>query len=169
MSKRLTMTDDEAMHVLGYTNPSGRYKFSDEEKWKEAIDKRDEFRLGSKTNQYKRVDVLTAFDDNGKLMDIDQYCSYYNIPREQVRSFKLVTHTGLPYYNIASGNVEDEDLGLTIDEVKELLKQDISYTPIKRKSEGRIIVVSLADLHIGSYVDNLVKTKSFSIGKVVEL
>src|SRR5690606_28214684 len=82
---------------------------------------------------------------------------------------KLVTHTGLPYYNIASGNVEDEDLGLTIDEVKELLKQDISYTPIKRKSEGRIIVVSLADLHIGSYVDNLVKTKSFSIGKVVEL
>src|SRR5690606_16126809 len=52
MSKRLTMTEDEAMRVLGYTNPSGRYKFSDEQEWKEARDKRDEFRLGSKFSKY---------------------------------------------------------------------------------------------------------------------
>lgn len=171
MTKRLTMSNDEAMHVVGYTNHSGRYKFSDEEDFKKAVEKRKEYRLGTetKTNQYEDRKVLTALDNNNKLMDIDSYCEFYKIPRSEVRSYKLVTHTGVPYYNIASGNVEDEESELSIDEIKNILRTNYNYTCKNVNTGNRIIVVSLADLHIGAYVDNLVKTKSFSIGKVIEL
>ena len=43
---------------------------------------------------------LSAFNDDKKLMDIDSYCEYYNLPREDVTSYKLVTHTGVPFYNL---------------------------------------------------------------------
>lgn len=44
--------------------------------------------------------ILTALDDAHRMMDIDKYCEYYNLPREDISSYKLVTHTGTPFYNI---------------------------------------------------------------------
>ena len=166
MERINTRIKDEHALELGLTiNKSKQYRIS-----KEQYEKLNDLRLNTNTNQYQEDrKILTALDNNSRLMDIDDYCEFYNIPRDQVRSYKLVTHTGIPYYNIASGNVEDEEIDISLDEIKELLRNDISYTPIRQIKKGKIIVVSLADLHIGAYVDNLIKTKTFSIGTIIEL
>lgn len=44
--------------------------------------------------------VLSAWNyDSGKMMDIEEYCTHYNLPKEDILEYKLVTHTGVPYYN----------------------------------------------------------------------
>jgi len=48
-------------------------------------------------------------------MTIQEYCDYHGIPSNQARTYKLVTHTGTPFYNIASNVLEPDvkDLDLT--------------------------------------------------------
>lgn len=169
MKKINTRIKPEHAKMLGLTvSKGGGYRIT-EEQYREL----QEIRLREKSDQNNDNDpreVLTAKSNDGRLMDIDEYCQFYNIPREYVKSYKLVTHTGVPYYNIQSTQVEiKEEDNLSLEELKSLLNQDTRYAPLKSKSKGKIIVVSLADLHIGAYVDNLVKTKKFSIGTVIEL
>lgn len=119
----------------------------------------------TETNQYEVSQVLSARKPNGQIMNIQEYCDYYNIPREEVRSYKLVTHTGVPFYNIASGNVADLD-EVDIEEVKAIIAEGIKSYKYEPKdilqSEGEA-VVTIADLHFGAYIDNLLKTKPFNI------
>lgn len=58
------------------------------------------------TTQYEPNSPLSALKPDGTIMAIDEYCDYYGIPFEQARTFKLVTHTGTPFYNIASNVIE---------------------------------------------------------------
>ena len=57
-------------------------------------------------NKSKRKDkdstpfVLSAWNSKGYMMDIDEYCSHYKLPRKDIKSYKLVSHTGTPFYNI---------------------------------------------------------------------
>jgi len=44
--------------------------------------------------------VLSAWNKKGYMMDIDEYCNHYKLPRKDVKSYKLVSHTGTPFYNI---------------------------------------------------------------------
>ena len=44
--------------------------------------------------------VLSAWNDDGYMMDIDQYCEHYMLPRKDIKKYKLVSHTGTPFYNI---------------------------------------------------------------------
>ena len=63
------------------------------------------------TTDYKmdEGDVMSAINpETGKVMDMDAYCKYYNLPRNQVRSWKLLTHTKFPIYNIVFKEVETE-------------------------------------------------------------
>lgn len=122
--------------------------------------------IGTRTNQYEVESKMSALTVDGRLMDIDEYCEYYNIPRSHARSYKLVTHTGTPYYNIAS-NVIEEASYVSIDELKSLIQEGLSSVKLKHnvvsKSTNKIGVVKIADLHLGAYVDNLIRTKDFSI------
>ena len=54
--------------------------------------------------------VLSAWNDiTGRILDINEYCTVHNLPREDVRSYKLITHTAIPYYNIQfRENLTDE-------------------------------------------------------------
>ena len=55
----------------------------------------------TKPNDYKQKElVLSAWGEDNKMMCIDTYCRYYNLPRKDITSYKLVSHTGTPYYNI---------------------------------------------------------------------
>src|SRR5689334_16593342 len=49
------------------------------------------------TTQYTKEEVLSARKADGTLMSIEEFCSIYEIPYEDVKSYKLVTHTGTPY------------------------------------------------------------------------
>lgn len=104
------------------------------------------------TNQYEPDTQLSARKSDGTLMNIEEYCSIYGIPFEQVRTYKLVTHTGDARYNIASNVIDNKNL----DNLYELLLEDIkSYSPkyntYKRQeySDGHLLVVDPADIHIG--------------------
>jgi len=54
----------------------------------------------SDSNDYNKSGVLSALNDKGKLMNIDEYCLHYNLPKCDISSYKLVTHTGTPFFNI---------------------------------------------------------------------
>jgi len=44
---------------------------------------------------------MTSWDyENGRNMEIKEYCEKYNLPFEHISSWKAVTHTGTPFYNI---------------------------------------------------------------------
>ncbi len=126
----------------------------------------------TETKQYKSdnpVSVLSALKQDGTIMDIEEYCTSYNIPFDQVKTYKLVTHTGKgAYYNIASSDVrnviEDEEW---MEEVKSILSSDLgkytlSSNPIVKKP-GTTGVVKLADLHVGALIENLIRTKDFNV------
>lgn len=109
------------------------------------------------TNQYENgaKSVLSALREDGTIMSIEEYCGYYNIPFEQVRTFKLVTHTGKgAYYNIASSdvrntaNLDDFKTGI-IEGIKEIstLPKTIVRTDRSNK-DGHLLVVDPADVHI---------------------
>lgn len=118
----------------------------------------------SNTNQYQTDVQLSALKLDGTIMNINEYCEYYGIPIEQARTYKLVTHTGTPYYNIAS-NILGEEPEVSEEELKFLIKEGLENVKlVKTKSEGNGVgVVKISDLHLGAYVDNLIRTKNFSI------
>lgn len=54
-------------------------------------------------NDYGNADAvsMTSWDyENDRNMEIEEYCKKYNLPFEHVSSWKLVSHTGTPFYNI---------------------------------------------------------------------
>lgn len=125
------------------------------------------------TNQYDDEPPMSALKPDGKLMTVQEYCEHYGLPADFARTAKLVAHTGVPRYNIASNILSKESDLLSVDEFKSLISKDLSaYTyvpPINREHNRKIIVVKIADLHFGAYIDNLIKTKKFSIGILAEL
>lgn len=109
------------------------------------------------TNQYegKAVSTLSALKEDGKIMSIDEYCAYYQIPKEQVKTYKLVTHSSKgAYYNIASRDVKEdfsfdtfkEDLLESISKIS-TLPRTITRVPDTNK-DGHLLVVDPADVHI---------------------
>ena len=117
------------------------------------------------TSQYGSDTQLSARKSDGTLMNIEEYCSIYGIPFEQARTYKLVTHTGTPYYNIAS-NVLSQESYVSEQELKDLIEEglkNVRYLTSNCDNTSRVGVVKLADLHLGAYVDNLIRTKNFSI------
>jgi hypothetical protein len=104
------------------------------------------------TNQYGTDTQLSARKSDGTIMSIDEYCDVYGIPFEQVRTYKLVTHTGDARYNIASNVIKNEDLGNLYDLFLEDLKSYApKYNSYKRElySDGHLLIVDPADVHIG--------------------
>ncbi len=122
------------------------------------------------TNQYsnnkeKQQRGFTAISDDGQLMNIEQYCTHYGLDVNKIRSYKLISHSGIPFYNVVFYE-EVIEPAVSEEELKELILKgfnDVKYTPITKATKNKIGVVKIADLHLGSYVDNLIRTKNFSI------
>ncbi|WP_407431286.1 hypothetical protein [Arcticibacter sp.] len=153
---------------LGLTiNSSGKYRLNP--KQKERLDKLTN--NGTQTNQYeKRSPVLSALNPDGSIMTIQEYCKVYGLDFDDVRSYKLISHTGVPFYNIASHTIEGDD-ELTIEEIRQAIAVDLAkytYIPKKPLDNKKVDVVKLSDLHFGAYIDGLIKTKEFSISILVD-
>jgi hypothetical protein len=126
-------------------------------------------------------------------MSVEEYCRFYKIPFEHVRTYKLVTHTGTPYYNIASNVIINEN---GKDLYRDIIEDMKSYAPnysayVRQKyTDGHLLVIDPADVHIGklcsafeagesynnqiavqrvlSGVDGILnKTSSFNIDKIL--
>lgn len=117
------------------------------------------------TNQYLPTSSLSALKEDGTIMTIKEYCIYYKIPYEQVRTYKLVTHTGKgAYYNIASNVVEVDQLS----SFRSQLLKDLEDLPNKQKTiinncqgfeDGYLLVIDPCDVHIGKLA------QSFEVGE----
>jgi predicted phosphodiesterase len=108
---------------------------------------------------------FTAINEAGQLMPIEEYCTFYGLDINKIRSYKLISHTGQPFYNVMFYEEVIEPM-VTEQELKDLIFEgfeSIKYTPITKSVKNKIGVVKIADLHLGSYVDNLIRTKNFSI------
>lgn len=134
------------------------------------IDEDLENKVKSDSNNYpndkeKPQRGFTAIGDDGKLMNIEQYCKYYGLDVNKIRSYKLISHSGIPFFNIVfyeeviEPMVTEQELKNLISEGLKNIKREINQT----KSIGKTGIVKIADLHLGAYVDNLIRTKNFSI------
>lgn len=108
----------------------------------------------TETNQYEKYSPLTALKQDGTIMTVKEYCEHYKIPFEDVRTYKLVTHTGKgAYYNIASNQVSTGNQEKFFKDIlKDLSKVENLPATIKRveiNEESHLLVISPADLHIG--------------------
>src|SRR5690606_34631440 len=143
MSKRLTMTEDEAMHVLGYTNPSGRYRFSDEQEWKEARDKRDEFRLGSKFSKYCSENGINP-------KDVSLYW-------DKTKEFSILVRPDL------GNKMSQEDI---IDELTQKLSNHspkYGKLPIIHQKTNNLLVIDIGDAHFGKLASSYETGESYNI------
>lgn len=153
--KHLRCSDDIAKQLGKAPNKSQRYLFTDEEakKVKELKKK------GSKTSKSREKQVtekefvLSAWNDEGYMMDIDQYCDHYQLPRADVKEYKLVSHTGTPYYNIrfkevAESEVMNFDLEAIVKKHIKPVEVDSVYVPII-KEENDFDTLTYTDVHIG--------------------
>lgn len=116
-------------------------------------------------NKNKKVQAFTAVGDDGQLMNIEQYCKHYGLDSTKIRSYKLISHSGVPFYNCVFYEEVVEPL-VTEQELKDLIFEGLKN--VKKeinqiKSIGKTGIVKIADLHLGAYVDNLIRTKNFSI------
>lgn len=105
----------------------------------------------TKPNDYKqKTFVLSAWNNEGYMMDIDQYCTHYSLPREDISSYKLVSHTGTPFYNIVfKENIEDNVQEIDIEGI---VKKHIKPAPILPKvvkTQHLFDRLVYTDVHIG--------------------
>lgn len=107
--------------------------------------------------------VLSAWDDEGRMMDIDKYCEYYSLPKASIDSYKLVSHTGTPFYNIVFKEeaVSEVDLDFAKKILERELTKDYAYAPIVKFSHPREAVMKWSDLHFGAHIRNLLRTQDY--------
>lgn len=110
----------------------------------------------TKTNQYDMGDIpMSALKIDGTVMSISEYCTHYKIPEEHVKSYKLVTHTGIPRYNIAShslqGDTFNEFYKNLLEEIKNIstLPKSIKRIVSDKNTEEFLLVIDPADIHVG--------------------
>lgn len=160
-----------------YRNRLSRFLRSDKYESGEETDKDIENTTGTETNQYSndksKVNHFSAIGSNGKLMNIEDYCEHYNLDIDKIKSWKLVSHTGIPFYNIAFFDNVVESI-VTEEELKSLIEEGLSYESYQRpqknpyKDYDGVGVIKIADLHLGAYVEGLIRTKEFSINILAE-
>ena len=127
---------------------------------KEKVDKDLDNFTETETNQYESISTLSALKPDGTIMSILEYCSHYGIPFEQVKTFKLITHSSKgAYYNIASNTILQDD---SLEEFRTKLLEDIAKIPNKPASvfrqrpiaeESYLLVIDPCDIHINKLAD----------------
>jgi hypothetical protein len=155
MKKRLTISDETA-NLLGLVlNKAKRYRLNEKLFNKYIEIKGEKSESITPIYESKRVG-FTAISPNGGIMDIETYCKYWKLDFDKVKSFKLVSHTGVPYYNIVfyeSGEEKAENeidfLNIFKDKIKPIL-------PTYKRNEqdnasfDRLVIT---DVHIGMNVN----------------
>ena len=107
------------------------------------------------TQGYKKIDYFPAVGDDDKIMNIDQYCEHWGLPRDDVHSYKLVTHTGTPYYNIAFK--EHLETSMTVEDFEGIVNELFKKHTSKDDSEPIVAVepthsadrLVTTDIHVG--------------------
>jgi hypothetical protein len=173
---RLRLKDHEAISLgfeLNINEGKGNAKYRLDSKQQEElklIRSLDIETTETTTKGYEpKKQFFTAVASNGKIMNIETYCKFWGLDFEKVRSFKLVTHTGIPFYNIAFYESDEEKENF--EDIKLILESELSKV-YKYKSKitdsNDIDNLVISDLHVGAYIDGLTRTKDYSIPILVD-
>ena len=95
---------------------------------------------------------LSAWTKDGKIMDIDEFCSTHNLNRGDISTWRLCTHTKVPTYNISFKENKEVSNVVNYDFIEELVKKHINPVSIEEKgceqskTFDRLVY---SDVHIG--------------------
>lgn len=116
----------------------------------------------TETNQYsndREVEddffMPSAWDsENNRFLSVDEYCDKYNLPKESVRSSKLIAHNGTHMvYNMVFNQTTLEDVGIDEEFIESVVKKHIipsSYAPpASPNSSSWFDRLVITDIHIG--------------------
>lgn len=160
--KRYRLTNEIATDLGLVVNLSGRYRLTEEQE--NILFNVEETETITETNQYFNKKGFTAISATGGIMDIKKYCDFYQFDYENVKSWKLVSHTGIPFYNIAFYS-SDEQEESNYQLIKEILRSELTKVAkdsYKEVDTNEIDNLVISDLHAGAYIDGLIKTKDYS-------
>lgn len=135
---------------LGLTpNKSNRYRIDPEteKKYLELIQDST-----TDSNNYTTKGHFTAVADDGSLMDIEEYCDHYALDYSKIRSWKLITHTAIPFYNVVFyENFKEEKDSFREDLIKDLRQYSPNFPKLERveSNDSYLLVIDPADIHIG--------------------
>ena len=164
--KRIRLKPEEAISLgldVKEKNDLGnsKYRITDEQfkaiKKERSKSKKVENKVSVKSksepNDYnnKKVFVLSAWNKEGYMMDIDKYCEHYQLPRADISSYKLVSHTGTPYYNIV---FKENTLDVESNEIDfdSIIKKHINPVEVfvsKKEATRDFDTLTYSDVHIG--------------------
>lgn len=106
----------------------------------------------SKSNEYETKPlILSAWNASGYMMDIDEYCTYYKLPRKDISSYKLVSHTGTPFYNIVFHTKEEFKEDLTEQFINDAIAKLILHKKLpkfKNRTNDKCLRVIYSDVHV---------------------
>jgi hypothetical protein len=151
-NKQIRLSDKEALKLGLTLNKSKKYRL--------PKDKKQDVKVSSKSdsNDYSKQGVLSALNDRGKLMNIDEYCVYYNLPKQDISSYKLVTHTGTPFFNIVFREVaglESIDFDKILSKYDNFKPTDYSKnTKFEKLFTNNFDSLTYSDVHIGMDTDS---------------
>ena len=128
----------------------------------------------TKPNDYKEEKkfVLSAWNyKTGKIMPIDEYCDTYNLPKNDITSFKFLPHHySEPSYNIVFK--EKEFLNDDFDYLGELRNQISNYkfkNSFNLNHINKEGIITITDLHFGAYISAMIKTPDFNISILCDM
>jgi len=101
---------------------------------------------------------FSAIGEDGKMMSIEQYCSFYGLDMTKVKSYKLITHTSVPYWNVVFYETSLESVFNFQDHLDEVIQKYVSpveltsydYPDYSNSFVDRLVYT---DVHIGMSVD----------------
>lgn len=141
-----------------YRNRLSRFIRSD--KYESDVDSDLDNTTDTETNQYSNDNqkedffMPSAWDtEKNRFLSIDEYCDKYGLPKEQVRSSKLVSHVEKHMvYNIAFNPTLNEQTGIDKDFIEFVVKKHTTplNIPVQKLSESSWVDrVIITDVHIG--------------------
>lgn len=108
--------------------------------------------IKKETTKESKPFVLSAWNKKGYMMDIVEYCQHYNLPHKDIKSYKLVSHTGTPFFNILfkeNVSIENEIDYTFISEVVKKHIKPIEKKVIHFRNKDTFDRLIYSDVHIG--------------------
>lgn len=145
-NKQIRLKDKDALKLGLKLNKSGKYRLNDKLEQTPQVKNSNT----SKPNDYKdKPLILSAWSKDGFMMNIEQYCKAYGLPKDDISSYKLVSHTGTPFYNIVfkeQFNIESVDFEGVLNNVFGKEFEEIEPTKCEAVEFDSL---TYSDVHIG--------------------
>ena len=104
----------------------------------------------------KKPKGFTAIGSDGQLMPIEKYCEFYGLDCSKIRSYKLISHSGIPFYNIVFYSAEEEVIFDIESNLEDIVKKHILRVPTPlgvNKPKTWFDRLVYTDTHIGMDVN----------------